>query len=167
MAQHLLILGDRDGLNWVLQNERMAFPAHRGLAVSALRPGDVVLLYATRGCFRNPGRDRGRVIGSADVISAVERVDPAVEVGGRTFPLACDLRLVSLAPWGEGVELAPLVDRLRVFPDKTAWTAWMRRPLLKLPDQDARVLVRALRKVAGPPSLAVESYDRWPAGTAG
>src|SRR4051812_27138171 len=100
----------------------MAFPALRRREVTGLRAGDELLLYTTRGCFYNPTRDRGRLIGIATATSAVTDLDTAVHLAGRDFPLGCDLQIERLAPLREGVELAPLVARLRVFPDPASWS---------------------------------------------
>lgn len=102
MAVHLLILGERDGLRWVLENERMAFPAHRRTQLAHVRPGDDLLLYTTRGCFHNPTRDRGRIIGRARVKSAVEILGEPVTIGDREYAIGCDLSLLQLLPFGEG-----------------------------------------------------------------
>lgn len=69
--------------------------------------------------------------------------------GERDFPCGCDLRIDSLAPWGGGVELRLLVERLAAFPDARSWSARLRRPLLNLPEQDADLLRSALAAVAG------------------
>ena len=70
MAVHLLILGERDGLRWVLENERMAFPAHRRAQLSHVRPSEDLLLYTTRGCF--PTR-RATADGSSDARAFMEQ----------------------------------------------------------------------------------------------
>ena len=59
---HLLVIGEREALVWVLSEQRMAFPAHRAAEAVALAPGGLLLIYTTRGCFHNPTRDRGRVV---------------------------------------------------------------------------------------------------------
>ena len=160
MAAHLLILGDRDALRWVLRNERMAFEVHRRNDVSRLAVGDTLLIYTTRGCFHNPTRDRGRVIGRAVVTSPVEPLEDSVVVMDREFKLGCTFELVALAPRPEGVVLADLVPRLRAFPNKRAWSARMRRPLLTLPPQDAALIERELRPlVVREPAAVVSSYD--------
>src|SRR6187401_3413296 len=84
-ATYLLVLGDRAALAWVLKNERMAFPDYRRAETRALKVGDRLLLYTTRGCFRSPGRDRSRVIGEAIVTSNVGTLDQPVEISGRRF----------------------------------------------------------------------------------
>lgn len=148
-ASYLLVISDRDALAWIVREKRMAFPVLRRREVSRLRPGDELLLYTTRGCFHNPTRDRGRLIGIASATSAVNDLDPAVHVAGRDFPLGCDLQITRLAPLrGGGVELAPLVSRLRVFPDPASWSVRLRRPMLALPPSDARFLRRQIERVA-------------------
>jgi hypothetical protein len=159
VAAHLLILGDRDALKWVLRNERMAFEVHRRNDVSRLAVGDTLLIYTTRGCFHNPTRDRGRVIGRAVVTSPVESLQDSVVVMDREFKLGCTFELVALAPRDEGVVLADLVPRLGAFPNKRAWSARMRRPLLTLPPMDAALIEREFGQLVGEPSTVVSSYD--------
>lgn len=155
---YLLVLGERDALAWVLTTERMAFPEVRARDAAALAPGVRLLLYATRGCFHNPSRDRGRVIGRGRVTTAVEGLDPPVVLAGREFTTGCRIALDALAPFGSGVELAPLVPRLATFPAPSTWSASMRRPLVPLVDADAAHLVHLLAPYERSLDLARESY---------
>ena len=158
MASHLLILGDREALSWVLRTERMAFSLRRARLVAAVIPGDTLFLYTTRGCFHNPGRDRGRVIGKATVTSPVEELQPSIVVMGREFQLGCTFDLVALAPWREGVDFAELVPQLTVFPNKRAWSTLMRRPLLTLPPADARLIEKQLAPLGAAPPTTISRY---------
>lgn len=158
-STHLLVIGDSIGLVWVLKNSRMAFPPGRGGQARKLEPGDELLLYTTRGCFHNPTRDRGQVVGEMTVLSAPATLERPLELAGRTFTVSCELQFKSLAPRGEGVELAPLVDDLRTFPDPRSWSALMRRPLVPLDDADAVWLRSLLRpRVARKPHAAISTY---------
>ena len=159
MAAHLLILGDRDALRWVLRNERMAFEVHRKNAVNRLAVGDTLFIYTTRGCFHNPTRDRGRVIGRAVVTSPVEPLEESVVVMDREFGLGCAFDLVALAPRHEGVVLADLVPKLDAFPIKSAWSTRMRRPLLTLPPKDAILIERELAGLVREPASTMSTYD--------
>jgi hypothetical protein len=159
VAAHLLVLGDREALRWVLRNERMAFEMHRRNDVARLAVGDTLFIYTTRGCFHNPTRDRGRVIGRAVVTSPVEPLDESVLVMDREFGLGCTFDLVALAPRHEGVVLADLVPRLNAFPIKSAWSTRMRRPLLPLPPKDAALIDRELARLVREPSSTLSSYD--------
>ena len=158
MPTHLLILGDQDALGWVLRNERMAFDDRRARDAATLNVGDRLYLYTTRGCFRNPTRDRGRVIGKASVTSGVERLDEPVVVMGREFVLGCRFALLALAPRRAGVVLSELVSELAVFPNKEAWSARMRRPLLSLPVEDARLIEQQLAPLLHRPSATLAEY---------
>jgi hypothetical protein len=155
---HLLVIGERAALAWVLAKQRMAFPGHRKTEAGRLRAGDVLLLYTTRGTFHNPTRDRGRVIGEANVLARVEPLDEPVVFEGREYPIGCPLAIERLAPFRAGVELAPLVPTLESFPDPATWSARMRRPLVPLTSNDAARLRRALDEVAGPPEAVLASY---------
>ena len=65
MASYLLPISDREPLIWILREQKTALPRYRRRDAERLTTGDRILLYTTRGCFRNPTRDRGRVIGVA------------------------------------------------------------------------------------------------------
>lgn len=157
-SSHLLIIGDRGPLAWMLQEQRTAFPAYRAKDASALQVGDELLLYATRGCFHNPGKHRGRVIGRAIVTSRLAELDVPVQFGEREFPVGCDFELLELAPLHFGVEFPPLVPKLESFPNKTGWATRLRRALMTVTAADAALLRRELRKVAQEPSLGAGAY---------
>ena len=159
VSAHLVILGDRDALRWVLKTELMAFEERRASDAARVDVGDMLLLYSTRGCFHNPTRDRGRVFGRAQATSRVEPLQAPVEVMGRSFPLGCTFDLLALAPRHEGVVLAELVARLAVFPNKAAWSATMRRPLLSLPANDAALIERRLAPLAQNPAQILSTYE--------
>ena len=155
---HLIVLGERDALRWVLRERRMAFPPYRRSAAQRLQPGDPLLLYVTRGAFHNPTRDRGRVIGVASVASPVVDLDDPLTLVGRTFTTGCRLDLKLLCPRGEGVELAPLVEELSAFPIKHAWSAVLRRAIVPLPQGDATRIKRLLAQKATEVDEAITTY---------
>lgn len=136
----------------------MAFASHRLAEAAKSAPGDSFLIYTTRGCFHNPTRDRGRVIGEATVASAIERLAEPVEIAGRTFTLGCDLEVRSLAPFRTGVELAPLVPHLGAFPEPATWSVRLRRTIMPLPPADARLLRDHLRPLASDPAEHLDDY---------
>ncbi|KAB8183284.1 hypothetical protein FH608_049325 [Nonomuraea phyllanthi] len=158
MASYLLILGERQAIAWVLREQRMAFPATSRSEVAALRPGDDLLIYTTRSAYRNPTRDRGRVVGSAVVTSQPRPLEEPVVIAGRTYPTGCDLRLDALADWGTGVELRSLVSELSVFPNPAAWSFMLRRSLLRLPANDAAIIRSRLAPLAKDPRSSLEGY---------
>ncbi|MGW0816219.1 hypothetical protein ACWD00_23650 [Streptomyces viridiviolaceus] len=88
--------------------------------------GDEIFLYSTLGCFRNPTRDLGRVIGWATIASPVRVLDQPVVFSGRTFTEGCRLQMTGLAPFREGLVLRDLVPRLSVFPAPVTWSVRMR-----------------------------------------
>jgi hypothetical protein len=155
---HLLVISERVALGWVLREQRMAFPAGRANEVTALRQGDELLLYTTRGCWHNPGRDRGRVVGSATVLTAVRSLKAPVVLSGREFPIGCAIELHSLAPVKEGVDLADLIPQLTSFPNKTGWATRLRRPFLTLTTEDAGLLKARLQEVAEAPQTVLDDY---------
>ncbi|MGW5778964.1 hypothetical protein [Streptomyces sp. NPDC003863] len=154
-ATHLLILSDREALRWVVTEQRMAFPAGRSKPVSE---GDEIFLYTTRGCFRNPTRDRGRLMGRATVSSPVGIMSKPLSIGERTFSEGCDLRILALAGWREGLVLSDFVPRLEVFPDPVTWSVRMRRAVLSLPDRDANLLRAAVTPLLRAYDDVVEQY---------
>lgn len=155
---YLLILGEREAVAWVLRESRMAFPPTRRAEIDQLDVGDDLYVFTTRGCWHNPGRDRGRVIGHAEVTSAVEGFDEPVTIAAREFTRGCDLRIDALARYLDGVELAPLVPRLDAFPDPRTWSIRLRRPLLELSGADAELLRTELAGVAADPRETAPEY---------
>lgn len=164
MRYYLLPISDREPLAWILSESRTAFPSHRRADAQKLEAGDTLLLYTTRGCFRNPTRDRGRVIGIAKVVGGAEELDAPVRFGDREFPLLVKLSIEALAPRDHGIELAPLVGQLRrSFRKAKTWSATMRRALVPLDETEGRELVRLVLRHAE--SDAMLSYlDPTPAG---
>ncbi|MFJ9833665.1 hypothetical protein ACIRU2_20120 [Streptomyces sp. NPDC101169] len=139
-SSHLLIIGDRAALSWVVTEQRMAFPAGRSKAARALEEDDEIFLYTTRGCFRNPTRDLGRVVGRASVAGPVRVLEEPVVFGERSFTEGCRLEVSGLTRFREGLVLRDLVPRLSVFPDPATWSVRMRRASLTLPPRDAELL---------------------------
>lgn len=156
-ATYLLVIAEREALAWILRDERMAFPSWR-TPVERLAIGDSLLLLTTRGCYHNPGRDATLVMGRAEVTSLPVTLDNPVMVAGRTFPIGCDIDLQTLAPMHEGVALAPLVERLEVFPNKPAWPATLRRALVPLGSADATLIGSLLSGVAKPAGVHRARY---------
>lgn len=136
----------------------MAFADRRSAAVEAVQADDELLLYTTRGCFNNPTRDIGRVIGVARTKGRAERAPEPVVVGGRSYSRIVDLDLRALVPRGEGVALVDLVEQLDAFPSPASWSAWMRRPLLEVSRRDVKLIHRRLDPIARSPADVVETY---------
>lgn len=152
----LLLLGTPEGLAYVLRERQMAFPPTQRIH---LEVGNQVLLYTTRAVFRNPPRDRGRVVGTAEIASPVASLASQRQIGERVYTSGCDLKITGLAPLGNGVVLADIVERLDVFrPHLYAWSARMRRSILPLPPQDVDVIMAILEPILLDPSETAGSY---------
>lgn len=161
---YLVVLGHREAIGWVLREQRMAFPATPRAEVAELDVGDELFLYATRGAWLNPTRDRGRVIAIAHAVSKTRRLDEPVEIAGRTFVSGCDLHIDGLVPYPNGLELQPLVERMAAFPKPQAWSIYLRRALLRLPEADANLLRDGLAPDLVPRTAALGSYPYTMAG---
>jgi hypothetical protein len=162
-TSYLLILGHRAGLAWVLGNSRMAFTDARAREGERLDVGDRLFIYTSRGCFGNPTRDRGRIIGEAEVVRPLRRRRQPVAIADQEFTHDCQIDLKSLAPFREGVVIADLVDQLDVFPDPRIWSFRLRRPLLALPKPDVALIACELRRVALPVEETLGEYLARPA----
>jgi hypothetical protein len=158
MASYLLPISDREPLMWILREQKTALPRYRRRDAERLTKGDRILLYTTRGCFRNPTRDRGRVIGVARVKRRARDLPEAIRLGDREFPIGIDLRIEALVARGEGVELAPIVGELpRTFANPAAWSATLRRALVPMDDGEADHVIRELEERAAT-KRAIETY---------
>lgn len=163
MTAYLLVIGDREALGWLLTEQRMAFPGTQRAEVRALAADDTLLLYTTRGCFKNPTRDPGRIIATGRTRSAVTTLDEPVQVGGRSFPAGCDVEFRAATPWPDGVELGPVVGELDSFAGmERNWSIRLRRPLVPLSDRDASVLDGYLTQCQPRPlEEVIEPYAHW------
>ena len=138
MTVSLLVISDREPLAWLLSEQRWAIPANR--ARSAPGVGDELLLYTTRGCYRNPGRDRGRVMGLATVTSSPGALPDAVSFRGRDFTTGFDVAIDGVAPVHQGVELGQMAGHLDFLPDADTWSVRLRRSLISLSERDANAI---------------------------
>lgn len=155
---YLLVLADREAIAWVLREQRMAFPSTPRAEVRSLTAGDRLYLYTTRGAWRNPTRDRGRVIGVAEVLDAVRVFDEPIEIAGRSFLSGCRLVIGGVVPYPGGVELQPLVSRLSAFPNSHAWSVYLRRPLVALSDRDVAILDSQVAPLTKPRKEVLPTY---------
>lgn len=159
MSSHLLILGERDAIAWVVSQQRMAFTADRAArAATAVSLGDELFLYATRGAFHNPRLDRGRVFGRAIASTPVEVLRKPMLLAGKTFTHGFAFDLDSLTAPRVGIDLADLVPKLATFRNKTGWASTLRRPLVTLVSEDAKLIRRLLRKETATPSEWISRY---------
>jgi hypothetical protein len=160
VRSYLLPISDRDALAWIVREQLTAFGDNRAREARALEVGDELFLYTTRGLYRNPTRDRGRVVGRASVLSAAKSSSNPPTFGGREFPHVVRLRIENLAPFREGLELAPLVPRLTgTFPDASTWSVRMRRALVPLDSADAKTIRSELRGAVIDYAAASPSYQ--------
>ena len=88
------------------------------------------------------------MIGVARVGRAARVLDEPVRFGEREYPFEVSLKIESLAPRGAGVELGALVDRLESFPNRSAWSVYLRRALVPITHNDAVVIAEALDPIA-------------------
>lgn len=149
------MIAARDALRWVLDSERMAFPATRErMATEQLKIGDSLFLYTTRGAFGNPGRDMGRVICEARITTDAARLRSPILLAGRTFTTACSVSIEQLVPFGSGVIVANYVNQMDAFPVPHAWSTRLRTALREISPRDAALLRRKLKELPAPEDAA-------------
>jgi hypothetical protein len=152
----MLLISDREPLAWLLTSGQFAVPAGRGASVPPV--GARLFLYTTRGCYRNPERDRGRIIGVATVTRGVAHLDAPVEFRGRQFSEGFSLEIHGIAPYGQGVELAPLAGRLHALPDAATWSVRLRRSIVPFDGEDEAMIDALLAPLLVPPDQALPKY---------
>lgn len=158
MATSLLVISDREPLAWLLRTASFAIPASRARSAPAL--GDTLMLYTTRGCFRNPTRDRGLVIGVARVTSEPRALLEPVTFGDREFRIGLSLDLIGVCSVHEGVELGGLRSELELLPAEGPWSYRMRRSVIALSDRDATLIHERLEPLLRPVAEVLDGYMR-------
>ncbi|MDR3202381.1 MAG: hypothetical protein LBT54_04535 [Bifidobacteriaceae bacterium] len=156
---HLAVLSDRVAVGWVLENQRIAFPEPRYKhQFRRFVVDDTLYLYTTRGCFKNPAQDQGRIVGKATLTEDMVTAEHPVAFLERTMPYEAPIRVDLLAPVGEGVPLAGLADRLSCFPKPDHWAAYLRRSVVPLSQADASLIDAALAPGARTLAECLEGY---------
>ncbi|MGY1453631.1 hypothetical protein [Streptomyces sp. SS8] len=134
-ATHLVTTGGRSAPIRFVTVRRTAFPTGRS---AALAEGEEVLLHTTRGCFRNPAPDLGRVVARARVAGPVRSLDEPVRPGERALTEGRDPRVDGLAPYRECLVPRDPVPRPAVLPDPASRNVRPRRTVLPLPRRRTR-----------------------------
>jgi len=162
VSAYLLVFGYAAGASWALHEQRMGYGASNNSKGAAVEPGDVFLPYVTKGCWGWSGsRQQQVLIGRAVVLTGAKALAEPVRLGeGRKIDTACELFFEQLAPYGEGVALAPLAPSLDVFRESPYWTNKLRRPVLRLGDADAERITAALKAVTSAYDDTIGSYPR-------
>ena len=114
----------------------MAFRAH--IDATGVSPGDEVALYVTRGAFHCPTRDFSQVVAVGHFGGSV--TGKKVLIAGEEFPQSVPLRLGTVLPEREGMPFGPLVERMSFIVKKAGWGPYLRRALVRIPDEDMSVL---------------------------
>jgi hypothetical protein len=160
LSDYLLPIADQEPLRWIVREQRTALPGYRSRDAGAVQPGDRIFLYATRNCFHNPTRDRGRVFGWAIVVKPSRRLTEPVRFGGRDYEIDLPMKIERLAAEREGLELAPLVEEMGTFPSRVAWSYVLRRALVPLAEGDGDLLAAKLEPMAPRYPRALPTYVR-------
>jgi hypothetical protein len=155
---HLLVLAEVTALAWVLAEQRMAFSAHSRSSAMTLEMEDELFLYTTRGCYHNPTRDRGRIIGIAAVKSAIRDLPEPVVFGERRYISGCSLSIEEIASFRNGLEFGPMVSDLHTFSGARNWGMSLRRPLVVLDPRDASRLRREVAPYLQPRDRCIDAY---------
>jgi hypothetical protein len=138
----LIVLGEKTALEWVLQNQRMAFRAH--VPTTELRVGAPIALYVTRGAFHSPVRDESHIAALGKITSEV-RSEP-VEVAGELYQSWCSLSLEVSSPLRRGLPFRPLVDQLEFIRKKQGWSMYLKRTLVQISDRDFSIIKQAFMR---------------------
>jgi hypothetical protein len=117
------------------------------------------MLYTTRGCYRNPTRDRGLVMGRAVVTSEPKQLRCPVSFRDREFSTGFDVEVTEVARLHTGVELAPLAGSLAFLPDRDTWSVRLRRSLIPLDYDDAVALSTPLDRLLRPRDEVLADYQ--------
>ena len=157
-SSYIQVLSERAAVSWILSESRTAFSEASRPRAACLAIGDELFLYTTRGCFHNPTRHRGRIMGRTRVSSAVSELAEPVSIAGRYFTTGCDLEFELLAQPLDGVEIGPLAPKLSVFASREHWAAPLRRSVIKLSPSDAAVLRQQLELIGAPPDAVRQAW---------
>ncbi|MBY5162099.1 EVE domain-containing protein [Salsipaludibacter albus] len=144
MRHWVWVFGEIDGLRWVLEHDRMAFPEHAAGRISRMEPGDRAILYVTRGAFHNPTRDRAHLAGVTRVTSDPRQVDDALVIAGRDFTWTVGHEPEMLMDERHGPHVRPLVERLEMVRRPESWGSYFRASPIEISADDFDLLRNAV-----------------------
>lgn len=147
MRYWLWVFGDVAGLQWVLEHSEMAFTEHQALRASQAQTGDQVVLFVTRGAFRNPTRDTSRLAGLVEVSGSLRKRKP-VQLGEREFRRVIPFKPIHLFEERTGPAVSPLVEQLERVKNPKAWGQYFRQSPIQLSEHDYKIFDRAIRNWA-------------------
>jgi hypothetical protein len=144
----VVVLGERGGVAWVLNESRMAWTEASSRRADRIQVSDMCALYITRGAYHNPTRDEGQLIAVGTMSSPPSRLARPVVIAGKTFVTACDLQITTRLPEREGVSVRPLVGQLSFVRRKDVWGQYFRSGLIEVSSEDFEVMAHAVRAAA-------------------
>lgn len=112
-----------------------------------------LVLYRTRGAFKNPTRDVAQLIAVGTATRDVEAFRRPMSIGRREFWCGCPVEFELTLPERDGLDAAPLMKKLS-FVKKTVkktnvWGQYVRSSPIRLPPHDLKLLCDQLRRYAG------------------
>lgn len=137
------VFGEIEGLRWVLEHRRMAFPASAASRVAGMDSGDQAVLYLSRGAFHNPTRDVSRLGGIVRVTSAPRRGRP-VTIAGREFEWFAEIQPEMLLPERQGPAVKALADGLDLVKRPEVWGQYFRTSPIEVGEKDFEVMARKI-----------------------
>jgi hypothetical protein len=152
----LLLISDREPLAWLLMTLPLRSAFHPR-SVGPTRGLDAVPVHDAWVLPESRARSRS-VIGVANVTEGVEHLAESVEFRGPQFTEGFAVEIQGIAPYGEGVELAPLAGHLHALPDAATWSVRLRRSIVSLDEQDETTVRELLDPMLIPLDQAIEGY---------
>lgn len=138
------MFGEATALQSVIDNETMAFAEHATGRIRPMSAGDTAVLYVTRGAHHNPTRDVARLAGVATVLDAPESPEVPVELGGRTFPWTCPIRIDAFHGLRDGPPVTDLIHQLELVRKPAVWGAYFRQSPIRVSEADWHTMVDAV-----------------------
>lgn len=141
----LIVIGEREGLRWVVEHQRMAF---RDTVKGSPSAGDAFAIYVSRGAFHNPGRDEAQILGLGTFKTGIER--RATTVGDERYARTARLEISDVRPERQGLPFRPLVESLTFIAKKSGWAAYVRQTLVPIPEADLDLIAKRFRELPTP-----------------
>lgn len=136
----LFVLGDQEGVDWVREENRMAFVTPVCRRAAKIEPGDRAFLYLTKKILKDVGRVTALVEITGPVTSEQLRVG-----SGLYFACWCPLKFLHQVESHNSVAIAPLVAELEFVRKKDQWSHYLRSAVVKLPAADGLLIENRLR----------------------
>jgi hypothetical protein len=141
------VFTDIEGLLWVFQHHRMAFPTKARLQAARISRGDRAVLYVSGAAFGDPVGAESRLIGLVTVTGTEQDRQP-VRIGKRNYTWVVDFSREVVREDMSGPRIKTLIYNLQLVKQPENWGQYFRGSPIEITEMDFLLMEKAVKNWA-------------------